>query len=158
MPNPFSLAPGPPRGRVRRLVQSMPARHHWDLLLVVLIFSTPTGLWHICADSSRLPPSVPPLTLSGVSLESWVSLLGVFFHELVAWWDAARGLLVPGSGSSGFSALYWQASNSLQSEPAAQHLTLASQFSLQHPHSYGMSLSLWPMKVAKRIYVLNITR
>lgn len=153
MPNPFSLVPGPLRlGLMHRLSQSPPARHHWDLLTVVRVFFTATGLWHICADSSGLPPSDPPLTPRGVRLTSHVCLLGGFFRELVPWWDAARGLLVPCSGSSAFSVLYWQASMSPQSKPAAHHL------SLQHPQFYGMSWWLWPLKVAKRIYVLNVNR
>lgn len=122
IPNPFSLVRGLLRRLMHRFSQSTPARHHGDLLTVVHIFFTAIGVWHIYADSSRHPPSVPPLTLRGISLTTLFSFLGVFFCELVAWWDVARGLLVPSLGSAAFWALCWLAGNSLQSKPTAHHL------------------------------------
>lgn len=154
MPNPFSLLPGPLRGPVRGLTRSTPAGHHWGLLTVVHIFSAATGLWHSCADST----GVPPLTLSGVSLASRVSLLGVFFCELVAWWDVARGSFVPGSGSSGFSALYCQASNSAEetcrTPPHVSSLNFP--YSILSSMAWACRCGLWRWQ--KGFYILNINR
>lgn len=86
MSNPFSFASGHPRELVHGLVQRIPARilrriparHRWALLMVLLVFSAPAGLWHGCADSSGLLPLVPTLTLRGVYFASWVSLFEGF--------------------------------------------------------------------------------
>lgn len=142
-----------------RILRRIPARHCWALLMVLLVFSAPAGLCHGCADSSGLSHLWPQHLPCGgsVSHPGFLSLR-VFLCELVARWDMGRGLLGPVSGSSSFSALYWQAITSHRVNLHHTTSHLVSQLSLQHPQSCGLSLSLWPMKVAKRICSLNVHR
>lgn len=134
---------------------------------------TPLGSAHLpCSNCSRAIPCWqqqgstfnPTTQLQGVSLGSWVSLLrGWFFCELVAWWDMARELLVGLENYldqqvpvSLLCACRWVTCCKVNLKQTNSHLF--HQFSSQHPQFNGMSLSLWPMNMAGRIYALNVNR
>lgn len=131
MSNPFSFASGHPRELVHGLVQRIPARilrriparHRWALLMVLLVFSAPAGLWHGCADSSGLPPLVPALTLRGVYFASWVSL----FEGFIVWTGSTMGygqrVTRTYLGELWFLCTVLAGDNSPQSKPAPHHLT-----------------------------------
>lgn len=52
----------------------------WDLVMVVHIFFTAAAPGHSCADSSRLPPSIPPHIFRGSILgPGFLSWRGGFF-------------------------------------------------------------------------------